>query len=150
MLNIFNSSYGAFDRSMSAGIILVVEDNQDNMKLITEILTSLNYEVLKATDGEQSILVAEAEQPDLILMDLSLPRMDGWTAAREIKSHDALKTIPVIALTAHAMIGDRERALAAGCDDYLSKPIILRELVSKLTKYLSGERGKPGESSHSG
>jgi len=116
--------------------ILVVEDNPDNRILITDVLSSLSYEVLVAVDGEEGVEKAEAEVPDLILMDLSLPRMDGWTATGHIKANDALKHIPVIALTAHAMVGDRERALEAGCDDYISKPIDLRELAGKLAEYL--------------
>lgn len=116
--------------------ILVVEDNKDNMTLIVDVLSSLDYDVLQAADGQQGLEVAQAEKPDLILMDLSLPRMDGWTATRLLKDDEATKAIPVIALTAHAMIGDRERALEAGCDDYLSKPLDLPELARKLTKYL--------------
>ena len=121
---------------MSGGRILVVEDNQDNMTLISDVLSSLNYAVIQAMDGEQGVSMAEAERPDLILMDLSLPRMDGWTATRHIKANPALRSIPIIALTAHAMMGDRERALEAGCDDYLSKPLNLRELASKLTQFI--------------
>lgn len=116
--------------------ILVVEDNPDNRILITDVLTSLNYEVLVAVDGEQGVEMAGDEVPDLILMDLSLPQMDGWTATGHIKSNNALAHIPIIALTAHAMVGDRERALEAGCDDYVSKPIDLRELAGKLAKFL--------------
>ncbi|HLA45077.1 MAG TPA: response regulator [Aggregatilineales bacterium] len=116
--------------------ILVVEDNPDNRILITDVLTSLSYEVLVAVDGEEGVAKAEQEVPDLILMDLSLPHMDGWTAAGRIKANANLAHIPVIALTAHAMVGDRERALEAGCDDYISKPIDLRELAGKLQKYL--------------
>lgn len=122
---------------MNGSRILVVEDNQDNMTLISDILVSLKYVVLQAADGEQGVAMAAAEHPDLILMDLSLPRLDGWSATRRIKGDPALQHIPIIALTAHAMIGDRERALAAGCDDYVSKPINLRELASKLARYLS-------------
>ena len=121
---------------MSDQRILVVEDNLDNMTLIADVLLSLDYEVLQAMDGEKGLEMAQAEQPDLILMDLSLPRMDGWTVTRHIKDDGNLSSIPVIALTAHAMVGDRERALEAGCDDYISKPINLKELVSKLTDYL--------------
>ncbi len=117
--------------------ILVVEDNPDNMILICDILTSLNYTVLKAVDGEEGVAMAEAECPDLILMDLSLPRLDGWNATRQIKENAKLEHIPIIALTAHALIGDRERALAAGCDDYLSKPINFRALANKLDMHLS-------------
>lgn len=119
------------------GRILVVEDNMDNMTLISDVLQSLNYDVLQAHDGEEGVSVAEQEMPDLILMDLSLPKMDGWTATRILKGNDTLKQIPIIALTAHAMVGDRERALEAGCDDYVSKPINIRELAGKLTQYLN-------------
>jgi|SRR5690606_16267993 two-component system cell cycle response regulator DivK len=116
--------------------ILVVEDNPDNRILITDILSALNYEVVVATDGESGVALARSERPDLILMDLSLPKMDGWTAATQIKQDESLGHIPVIALTAHAMVGDREKALQAGCDDYVSKPIDLRELASKLAFFL--------------
>ncbi len=116
--------------------ILVVEDNPDNRILITDVLTSLNYEVIVAVDGEEGVRKANDEVPDLILMDLSLPQMDGWTATGHIKANPDLKHIPIVALTAHAMVGDRERALEAGCDDYVSKPIDLRELASKLAQYL--------------
>lgn len=114
--------------------ILVVEDNPDNMTLIVDVLHSLEYDVLQARDGEQGVSTALAEVPDLILMDLSLPKMDGWSAAKAIKAE--LETVPIIALTAHAMRGDRERALAAGCDDYISKPINLQELAGKLGSFL--------------
>jgi CheY-like chemotaxis protein len=116
--------------------ILVVEDNPDNRTLITDVLASMNYEVIDAEDGEQGIAQAEKEVPDLILMDLSLPKMDGWEAAKIIKQNATLAHIPIIALTAHAMVGDREKALEAGCDDYVSKPIDLRELASKLAHFL--------------
>ena len=120
--------------------ILVVEDNADNMTFITDVLHSLGYTVLSAKDGEEGVKTAQTEKPDLILMDLSLPRMDGWTATRTIKSEPSLAAIPIIALTAHAMTGDRERALEAGCSDYVSKPINLRDLMSKLRQYL-GQKG---------
>jgi len=116
--------------------ILVVEDNPDNRVLITDVLTSLDYEVIVAGDGAEGVEKANSERPDLILMDLSLPQMDGWTAARNIKAVPALNHITIIALTAHAMVGDREKALEAGCDDYVSKPIDLRELAGKLAQYL--------------
>jgi len=117
--------------------ILVVEDNTDNMTLIVDILSSLDHEVLQAGDGQEGLEKAQSEKPDLILMDLSLPRMDGWTATKYIKANDDLKSIPILALTAHAMVGDRERAMEAGCDDYLTKPINLTDLMAKLTEYLS-------------
>jgi CheY-like chemotaxis protein len=116
--------------------VLVIEDNPDNRTLIVDVLTSLDYIVLEASNGEQGVEIAKRERPDLILMDLTLPRKDGWTAAREIKANPELAHIPVIAMTAHAMIGDRERALGAGCDEYISKPIDLALLVAKLQEYL--------------
>ena len=106
------------------------------MTLIVDVLTSLDYVVIQAMDGEQGISLARSHVPDLILMDLSLPRMDGWTAARMIKTDASLQHIPIIALTAHAMVGDRERAIEAGCDDYISKPINLQELAVKLNEYV--------------
>ncbi len=121
---------------MSPNRILVIEDNRDNMTLIADVLDSLEYEVIQASDGETGVDIARREVPDLILMDLSLPKMDGWTATRLIKSDDNLRHIPIIALTAHAMVGDRERALQAGCDDYIAKPINLQILASKLSEYL--------------
>ncbi len=122
---------------MSANLILVVEDNKDNLRLILDLLESMSYPTLVATDGEQAVKLAGEANPALILLDLSLPTMDGWTAARLIKEQHAPKTIPIIALTAHAMFGDKEKALAAGCDDYVSKPINFRELAGKLKQYLA-------------
>src|SRR5258708_2096833 len=116
--------------------ILVVEDNPDNRVLITDVLTSLDYEVIVAVDGEDGVFKTTSGKPDLILMDLFLPLMDGWTAARKIKTVPEVKDITIIALTAHAMVGDREKALEAGCDDYVAKPIDLRELAGKLAQYL--------------
>ncbi len=120
--------------------ILVVEDNRDNMTLITDILESLNYSVISAYDGQRGLLMAQSELPNLILMDLSLPVMDGWTATREIKRNEKLKDIPIIALTAHAMSGDRERAIEAGCDDYVSKPINVPDLLVKITTLLAAKK----------
>ena len=120
---------------MSAMTVLVVEDNPDNMLLIQDVLQALDYTVIEAWDGESGVDAARAERPNLILMDLSLPRMDGWTAAKLIKEDPELAHIPIIALTAHAMVGDRERALEAGCDDYLAKPINLREFREKIRRY---------------
>lgn len=121
---------------MPGNRILVVEDNQDNMTLIIDVLTALEYEVFQAKDGVQGVEMTEDLRPDLVLMDLSLPKMDGWTATREIKAQVDLQEIPIIALTAHAMKGDKERALEAGCDDYITKPINLQELANKLDNFL--------------
>ena len=121
---------------MSKGRILVVEDNPDNMTLVEDILLSLGYDVLQAPDGERGVEIAYSEMPDLILMDLALPKMDGWTAARQIKTDPATCDIPIIALTAHAMVGDRERAIESGCDDYVTKPVDVSQLAQKITQYL--------------
>jgi len=115
--------------------ILVVEDQELNMDLLVQLLEE-EYEVLTATDGAAGIELAEREQPDLILMDLSLPVIDGWEATRRIKADDSLKHIPVIALTAHAMMGDAEKAWACGCDDYLPKPLDEDLLFEKLDHFL--------------
>ena len=115
--------------------ILVVEDQELNMDLLVQLLEE-DYEVLTASDGAAGLSLAEREQPDLILMDLSLPVMDGWEATRRIKANETLRHIPVIALTAHAMVGDATRALACGCDDYLTKPLDEDLLFQRLDLYL--------------
>ena len=115
--------------------ILVVEDVDFNRDLLVQLLED-DYEVIEAVNGQEGVELAERERPDLILMDLSLPVMDGWEATRQIKANDDLRLIPVIALTAHAMKGDEEKALAAGCDDYLVKPLDEDELIAKIQKYL--------------
>jgi two-component system, cell cycle response regulator DivK len=115
--------------------ILVVEDVEFNRDLIVQLLED-EYEILTATNGAEGIEVAERERPDLILMDLSLPVMDGWEATRRIKAHVALQGIPIIALSAHAMKGDEDRARQSGCDDYLSKPLDEDLLFQKLAKLL--------------
>ena len=117
--------------------ILVVEDVELNMDLMVQLLED-DYQVLTATDGAAGIELAEREHPDLILMDLSLPIIDGWEAARRIKANDALNHIPIIALTAHAMVGNAEEALAAGCDDYMTKPLDEDILFEKLEHFLEG------------
>jgi CheY-like chemotaxis protein len=117
--------------------ILVVEDVELNLDLLVQLLED-DYEVLTAMDGVAGIKLAERERPDLILMDLSLPIIDGWEAARRIKTTDHLKHIPIIALTAHAMVGDAEDALTAGCDDYMAKPLDEDLLFEKLDRFLAG------------
>jgi CheY-like chemotaxis protein len=118
--------------------ILVVEDQELNMDLLVQLLED-DYEVLTATDGAAGIALAERERPDLILMDLSLPVVDGWEAARRLKANDDLRHIPVIALTAHVMLGDEERARECGCDDYLTKPLDEDLLFEKLEHFLGTE-----------
>ena len=115
--------------------ILVVEDVDFNRDLIVQILED-KYQVIEAVNGKEGIEIAQRERPDLILMDLSLPIMDGWEATRRLKANADLRLIPVIALTAHAMKGDEEKALAAGCDDYLAKPINEDELMAKIEGHL--------------
>ncbi len=112
--------------------ILLVEDNEDNRDMLTRLLQRRGFDVVSAVDGLQGIAMAGSEAPDTILMDMSLPELDGWEATRRLKSEPSTRSIPVIALTAHAMSGDRERALAAGCDDYESKPIELPRLIAKI------------------
>ncbi len=115
--------------------ILLVEDNEMNRDMLSRRLVRRGYEVVIATDGQQGVDLAGSAAPNVILMDMSLPVIDGWEATRRIKANDATKHIPVIALTAHAMAGDREQALAAGCDDYDTKPIDLARLLSKIEKF---------------
>jgi CheY-like chemotaxis protein len=116
--------------------ILLVEDNEMNRDMLSRRLIRKGYEVTIAVDGEQGINKAQETLPDLILMDMSLPVVDGWEATRRIKSEPATQAIPVIALTAHAMAGDREKALEAGCDDYDTKPIELPRLLEKIETLL--------------
>jgi two-component system, cell cycle response regulator DivK len=116
--------------------ILLVEDNEMNRDMLSRRLVRNGYEVFLATDGQQGVDMALSERPDLILMDMSLPVMDGWEATRRIKANDATRRIPVIALTAHAMAGDREKALEVGCDDYDTKPVEISRLVGKIAALL--------------
>ena len=116
--------------------ILLVEDNEMNRDMLSRRLERRGYEVLIAVDGEQGVEMARSESPALVLMDMSLPVLDGWEATRRLKGADATRGIPVIALTAHAMSGDREKALAAGCDDYDTKPIEFPRLLGKIEAML--------------
>ena len=116
--------------------ILVVEDNMTNLKLVEVVLRKYGYEVLKALDGEQAIEMAIREKPDLILMDIQLPKLSGYDATKTLKSRKDTESIPVIALTAKAMAGDSEKALAVGCDGYISKPLDTRELPKKVQSFL--------------
>ena len=116
--------------------ILYVEDNEDNIYMLTRRLTRKGYDVVVANDGEQGIAMAHSEAPALILMDMSLPVLDGWEATRRLKASGDTRDIPVIALTAHAMAGDREKALGAGCDDFDTKPVELPRLLAKIEALL--------------
>lgn len=118
--------------------ILLVEDNELNRDMLSRRLGLRGFAVSIAVDGAQAVDKAALELPDLILMDISLPEMDGWEATRRIKAAAATRAIPVIALTAHAMAGDRERSLAAGCDDFDTKPVELDRLLGKINALLAG------------
>ncbi len=116
--------------------ILLVEDNEMNRDMLSRRLQRRGYEIVVAVDGAQGVAMANSEHPDLILMDMSLPIMDGWEATKSIKANADTKSIPIIALTAHAMSGDREQAIAAGCDDYDTKPIDLSRLLTKIEVFI--------------
>jgi CheY-like chemotaxis protein len=118
--------------------ILYVEDNDDNIYMLRNRLTRAGFTVVVATDGAQGVAMAASEQPELILMDLSLPVLDGWEATRRIKAAPETSRIPVIALSAHAMAGDAEKALAAGCDDFDTKPVELQRLLGKIRALAPG------------
>jgi two-component system, cell cycle response regulator DivK len=118
--------------------ILYIEDNEDNLYMLTSRLKRRGYEVIAARDGELGIEAARREQPALILMDLSLPVIDGWEATRRLKAAAETRHIPVLALSAHSMAGDREKALAAGCDEYDTKPVELPRLLEKMASLLAG------------
>jgi len=116
--------------------ILYVEDNDDNVFVVKKRFMRAGFSVLVASDGDQGVAMATTEQPDLILMDLSLPVLDGWEATRRIRAQPETRHIPIIVLTAHAMSGDREKALAAGCDDFDTKPVELSRLLEKVRALL--------------
>jgi two-component system, cell cycle response regulator DivK len=120
--------------------ILYVEDNEDNLYMLSNRLTRRGYEVVLARDGAEGIAMAGSEVPALIIMDLSLPVIDGWEATRRLKAEALTRNIPVIALSAHAMAGDREKAIAAGCDDYDTKPVELPRLLEKIAALLARPR----------
>jgi len=120
------------DKGIGMAKILLVEDNEMNRDMLSRRLRRKGFEVLLATDGGDGVALARSGAPDLILMDMSLPTMDGWTAARLLKSEADTRGIPIIALTAHAMQGDRDKAMDAGCDEYETKPVNLARLLSKI------------------
>jgi CheY-like chemotaxis protein len=135
-----NHGQDAADRGVPVARILLVEDNEMNRDMLLRRLVRQGHEVLVAPDGAQGVALAEHERPDIVLMDMSLPVLDGWEATRRLKSNAATRAIPIIALTAHALAEDRERALAAGCDDYDTKPIELPRLIAKITRLLGESR----------
>ena len=121
--------------------ILVVEDQEDNRRIIRDLLTSVGWEIIEATDGEAGVRVAEAERPDLILMDIQLPVLDGYEATRRIKANPKLRSIPIIVVTSYALSGDDAKALAAGCDGYVAKPFSPRQLLATIRQFLGETRG---------
>ena len=123
--------------------ILVIEDNENNRVLLTRRLKAKGHEVLTAEDAEQGLALAQTELSDLILMDIGLPGLDGWAATRRLKAHPATQQIPIIALTAHAMQGDREKAAEAGCDAYETKPIDFTRLFEKIDALLAPRQSPP-------
>jgi two-component system cell cycle response regulator DivK len=116
--------------------ILIVDDNRDSRELVVKILKNKGYQMIEAIDGEEALEKAITENPDLILMDISIPKIDGYEVTRRLKSQVGFKDTPIIALTAHAMKGDREKALEAGCEGYISKPIDIHELPNQIKSYL--------------
>ena len=124
--------------------ILYVEDNDDNIYVVKKRMTRAGFTVVVATDGAQGVTMAIAEKPDIILMDMSLPVLDGWEATRQLKADPQTGSIPVIALTAHAMAGDRAKALEAGCDDYDTKPVEFPRLLAKIQALLDGKNEPQG------
>jgi two-component system cell cycle response regulator DivK len=116
--------------------ILVVEDQEDNRQIVRDLLTTTDYEVSEAENGEEALTAVAQQRPDLILMDIQLPIMDGYEATRRIKADPALRAIPIIAVTSYALSGDEEKARAAGCDDFVPKPFSPRQLLAKIRKWL--------------
>jgi two-component system cell cycle response regulator DivK len=121
--------------------VLLVEDNEMNRDMLSRRLVRRGFEVVFALNGKEGVELARSEKPDIILMDMSLPIMDGWEATRCVKSDDATRSVPVIGLTAHAMSGDREKAIEAGCDDYDTKPVELDRLIGKIERLLGAAKG---------
>jgi two-component system, cell cycle response regulator DivK len=122
--------------------ILIVEDEPKNLKLMRDLLDRFSYETIEANDGEQGVALAKSSKPDLILMDVMMPKMDGLEATRLIKADYATKDIPIIALTSFAMKGDRERTIEAGCDAYLAKPVDIAEVLKTVAYYIDVSKGE--------
>jgi CheY-like chemotaxis protein len=122
--------------------ILLVEDNEMNRDMLSRRLKRRGFEVIFAVNGQEGVDLAISERPDVILMDLSLPVLDGWEATRRVKADGATSSVPIIGLTAHAMSGDRERAIEAGCDDYDTKPVEIERLIGKIEKLLGAAKNE--------
>jgi two-component system cell cycle response regulator DivK len=120
--------------------VLIVEDNEDNRELVVKVLRNKGYEMVQAADGEEALEKAVAERPDLILLDISLPKLDGYEVAKRLKSMEEFQEIPIIAFTAHAMKGDREKVIIAGFEGYISKPVNVRELPEQVRSFIRGKR----------
>jgi len=120
--------------------ILLVEDNEMNRDMLSRRLTRRGFEVIFAVNGQEGVDLAASERPDIILMDMSLPVLDGWEATRRVKADDTTSRVPIIGLTAHAMSGDREKAIAAGCDDYDTKPVEIERLIGKIERLLGAAK----------
>lgn len=116
--------------------VLAVEDHEDNRRILRDLLTSVGYELIEAVSGEEGIALAESHRPDLILMDIQLPGLDGYETTRRIRANPALQTIPIIAVTSYALSGDDVKAMEAGCDAYVTKPYSPRDLLAKIRRYL--------------
>jgi two-component system cell cycle response regulator DivK len=123
--------------------VLVVEDHEDNRRILRDLLTSAGYEPIEAVSGEEGVALAETHRPDLILMDIQLPGLDGYEATRRIKANPALRHIPVIAVTSYALSGDEVKAKEAGCDAYVTKPFSPRALLAKVREYLPAADSRP-------
>lgn len=122
--------------------VLLVEDNEDNLVVYRTILEHVGYTVIEARDGEEGVERARSERPDIILMDISIPKIDGWEATGQLKADEATAGIPIIALTAHALEEDRAKAMRAGCDGYLAKPVEPRRVVQEVEKYIGPAEGE--------
>jgi two-component system, cell cycle response regulator DivK len=130
------ASYHCADEAGVTKRILVVEDQDDNLQILRDLLTSAGFDILEAKDGEAGVRTAVAERPDLILMDIQLPVLDGYAATRRIKADPALRAIPIIVVTSYALSGDEDKAREAGCDDYVPKPFSPRQLLAKIRRFL--------------
>jgi two-component system, cell cycle response regulator DivK len=128
-------------KNMGKGRILIIEDNVDNLDLVRFLLEQEDYEVIQARDGRRGMDLAAAEHPDLILLDMSIPEVDGWKVARQLKDDPQTNSICIVALTAHILPGDRKKALDAGCDGFISKPLDIPNFVEQVSEYLEKSRG---------